>query len=219
MTIWHRVYLSVIILAIIIPAMSAWVSADPTAQIMQNTPTPASTPISPADPGEGQAMTIVRADANKTTALPGEQVRLYLQVKSTGRQNLEGLHVSYEAPAGLTVLNVITSRGNFSLYQGHVDINVPNLRAGDLVQIIIDAQVNSNVSEGTALVSHFKVYTSYAGAQEAVIGINVGQAKPAAKKVLPQTGAGLAMLLAGLLLAGGLIVIRQLRSRKTRAGA
>lgn len=213
---WIRTALVLVVIAAFTAMLGGGVTAAPVAQILQNTPTPQTE--SSTDPGAGQAMAIMKAEADKTTVLPGEEVRLLLQIDSTGTRELDGPHVICDAPAGLQFTNVTSSRGkHIDFWEGHLDVDVVNLMYGDSVTITAIAKVKPDVAEGTALVTHCSVHSSYVGSQEAIIGISVGSEEP--KIALPQTGGGIVVLLVGLVLAAGLVVIRQVRYRTPKTPA
>ena len=206
---WKRISLILVIIASLLTVSSSGVFAAHAAQILQTTPTPAST--TKDDAGAGQAMAIMKAEADRTTVLPGESVRLVLQIDSTGTRQLDGPRVVCDASPGLHFTNVTSSRGqHIDFWEGHYEVDVVNLQYGDSVTITAVGKVQEGVAEGTALVTHCTVYSAYIGSQEAVIGVSVGSEEP--KMALPQTGGGLLLVLAiGLLLAVGLVVIRRFR--------
>ena len=213
---WMRTTLVLVVIASMTVTLGIWAAAAPAEQILQSTPTPEGE--SEPDPGRGQSMTIMKAEADKSTVLPGDSFRLYLQIDSTGTRELAGPRVVCDASTGVVFTNVTSTRGqHIDFYEGHFDVDVVNLMYGDSVTITAEAKAKSDVPEGTALVTHCKVHSSYSGTQEAVIGVAVGKEEP--KLALPQTGGGIAILLVGLLLAVGLVVIRQFRYREPKAPA
>jgi hypothetical protein len=214
-----RTSLVLAILLVVSGTMGAWAAAGAPAQMLQATPT-AMAEAQSDDTGHRQGFAILKAEANKTTAMPGDEVRFVLQIKSTGTWQLDGPRVEYAPPTGLTILNAISSRGKLiDFWDEHATIDVVNLAAGDAVDITIVAKVGATVAEGTALVSHFMVSSANSGAQEAIIGVAVGQPAKATAAGLPTTGGGVLLLLVGVVLAGGLIALRQFRTRKPTTNA
>jgi LPXTG-motif cell wall-anchored protein len=158
----------------------------------------------------------MKAEADRTMVPAGEEVRLVLQIDSTGTRELNGPKIICDASPGLQFTNVTSSRGQYiDFWETHFDVDVVNLQYGDSVTITAVGKVKEDVAEGTALVTHCTVHTNYAGSQDAVIGISVGSEEP--KLALPQTGGGIAVLLVGLVLATGLVVIRRFRYRAPAA--
>ena len=214
MKLWMRTTLVLVVIASLTVMLGGWAAAAPAEQILQSTPTPEGE----SNPGGGQSMAIMRAEASKSTVLPGDDFRLYLQIDSTGTKELAGPRVICDASAGVTFTNVTSTRGqHVDFYETHFDVDVVNLMYGDSVTITAVAKVKSDVPEGTALVTHCKVHSAYVGSQEAVIGVSVGKEEP--KLALPQTGGGIAILLVGLLLGVGLVLIRQFRYREPKMPA
>jgi len=211
---WMRTTLVLVVIASLTVMWGVWAAAAPAEQILQSTPTPESEP----DPGRGQSMAIMKAEADKSTVLPGDSFRLFLQIDSTGTRELNGPRVICDASAGVIFTNVTSTRGqHIDFYEGHFDVDVVNLMYGDSVTITAVAKAKSDVPEGTALVTHCKVHSGYSGTQEAVIGVAVGKEEP--KLALPETGGGIAILLVGLLLGVGLVLIRQFRYREPKMPA
>jgi LPXTG-motif cell wall-anchored protein len=206
---WKRISLILVVIASLLTVLSGGVSAATAAQILQTTPTPAAETT--ADEGAGQSMAIMKAEADRTTVLPGESVSLVLQIDSTGTRQLEGPRVICQASPGLHFTNVTSSRGqHIEFWEGRFDVDVVNLQYGDSVTITAVGKVQDGVAEGTALVTHCTVDSAYVGSQEAIIGVSVGSEEP--KMALPQTGGGMLLVLAiGLLLAIGLVLIRRFR--------
>lgn len=187
-------------------------SAAPSTQILQTTPTP----IPTTSPGHGQGMAILKAEADKAMVQPGEEVRFTLQIKSTGTRDVNGVNVVYDAPAGLELLTATATRSLFiDLWENHLKVEVGNLPPKEVVEILIVARVRADTPEGTALVSHFWASSAYAGSQEAIAGITVGN--KGSSLALPQTGRGIALVLVGVVLAIGILLLHGLRSQHTSA--
>lgn len=187
-------------------------SAAPSTQILQAT----ATPIPTASPGHGQGMAILKAEADKAMVQPGEEVRFTLQIKSTGTRDLNGVNVVYDAPAGLELLTATATRSLFiDLWENHLKVEVGDLPPKEVVEILMVARVPADIPEGTALVSHFRVSSAYAGSQEAIAGFTVGN--KGSSLALPQTGRGIALVLVGVVLAIGIILLHGLRSHHTSA--
>jgi hypothetical protein len=172
----------------------------------------------PADPGAGQQMTLMKAEADKSFVMPGEEVRFLLQIKSTGTRELAGPLVVFDVPATLMPVTATSSRGqHITVYEKRVEVDVVNLMYGDTVDITIVCKVKPDVPLGTAIVSTFQINSAYAGSQQANIGITVGKApaQAGAQGGLPKAGGGLlALLLVGIALGVAALVARGFRVRQ-----
>lgn len=159
-----------------------------------------------------QGMAITRAEADKPTAGPGDEVRFLLQIQSTGAQELRGLTVEYEAPADLELVTASASRdADIRIFDRHLNVSLGNIPPNDRVEIAVIARVGSDAGEGAALANHFKVSSRDLGSQEAVIGLSIASRQVA--RTLPQAGSSIALMLVGIGLAAGILIIHQIRAR------
>ncbi|MGQ9517537.1 MAG: hypothetical protein ACUVT1_09725 [Anaerolineae bacterium] len=159
-----------------------------------------------------QGMAITRAETDKPTAGPGDEVRFLLQIQSTGALELKGLKVEYEAPAGLELVTASASRdADIHISDRRLNIDLGDIPPNGRVEISVIARVKSDAGEGTALVNHFRVSCRDLGSQEAVIGLSIAGRQPS--HALPQAGNSIALMLVGIGLAAGILIIHQIRAR------
>ncbi len=212
---WMRAGLILILTAALISLLGLSVAAGAWTQSRQAAPN-ADTQALGGPAGGGQAMTLVKAEVDKPTAAPGDEVRFFFQIKSTGTRELDGPRLVYDAPAGISILSATSSRGKIiNQWEQRADVDVVNLMYNDTVDITIVARIKPTVATGTAIVSDFQISSAYAGATTARLGINVVTPGAKAASALPKTGGGIFLLVLGIILAVSALVLRGLQGRRT----
>lgn len=163
-------------------------------------------------------ITILKAEAKKTSVEPQEEVELFLHVKNDGVSDAENIHVFFDAPTGLKINSATSSRGErIDFRDGHLDLHLGTLKAGESAEISVFVEVEESVPAGTVIVSSLFVEPEGGRAQAAAISITVVDGT-AREEALPQTGSGLLILLIGIFLGVSLVVIRQVRSSLPAGG-
>ncbi len=172
-------------------------------------------PLTAAGPA-AQGMAITRAEADKATAGPGDEVRFLLQLQSTGDQSLQGVELEYIPPAGLELVTASASRdAQITLDTQRLMVLLEDIPPQDRVEITIVVRVGSQAKEGAALVNHFTVTSGAMGSQEAVVALSIAGRQSAAS--LPQAGSSLSLLLVGIGLAAGVLILHHIRARSSPA--
>lgn len=165
----------------------------------------------------------VRVTASATQVRPGDQVSFDIVVQDVWNDGVHQVIVADLLPAGLSYVEATASQGEVVWDRGLVWATLGVLAPGESATVKIKATVAQDVADGTQIVNRVTAYNSENAAVQDQVTLQVSaptQANPQdvasateTVELLPVTGIGAALPLAGLALFGVLLGVRRLRKR------
>ncbi len=165
----------------------------------------------------------VQMSASATQVHPGDTVSFDVVVKNVWKNGVHQVIVADMLPDGLTFVDATTDQGEVIWDRGLLWVTLRPLGAGESATVQIIATVAQDIADGTEIVNRVTVYNSENVAVRAEAALKVaapvasaaqtGGSETETVELLPVTGFGAVLPLAGLTLFGVLLGVRRLRKR------